>query len=236
MWEIMNAEETKRWKAKQLRYKKPIVRDLNLDKIQEGLWNIMEECENIRWYTDSDDGNDSLINALDGDEDEAYEFKMAFADLCAECERMQEDLQEEWIPNCFDTFFVAAGAGESFGGLLGWDSFEGDYFEIDGTDAWAEDEAKKKLKTMTKDELIAATRQCFKVYQSYIGLWNRYDSLKAAIDILRDQNTGFLQTIKEIEQLYEAASKEQGITAKYSTEWKEFERYTDTLPQEAWIQ
>lgn len=236
MWEIMNAEETKRWKAKQLRYKKPIVRDLNLDKIQEGLWNIMEECENIRWYTDSDDGNDSLINALDGDEDEAYEFKMAFADLCAECERMQEDLQEEWIPNCFDTFFVAAGAGENFGGLLGWDSFEGDYFGIDGTDAWAEDEAKKKLKTITKDELIAAARQCFKVYQSYIGLRSRYDSLKAAIDILRDQNTGFLQTIKEIERLYETASKEQGITAKYSTEWKEFERYADALPQETWIQ
>ena len=236
MWEIMNAEETNRWKAKQLRYKKPIVRDLNLDKIQEGLWNIMEECENIRWYTDSDDGNDSLINALDGDEDEAYEFKMAFADLCAECERMQEDLQEEWIPNCFDTFFVAAGAGENFGGLLGWDSFEGDYFGIDGTDAWAEDEAKKKLKTITKDELIAAARQCFKVYQSYIGLRSRYDSLKAAIDILRDQNTGFLQTIKEIERLYETASKEQGITAKYSTEWKEFERYADALPQEAWIQ
>lgn len=232
----MNAEETKRWKAKQLRYKKPIVRDLNLDKIQEGLWNIMEECENIRWYTDSDDGNDSLINALDGDEDEAYEFKMAFADLCAECERMQEDLQEEWIPNCFDTFFVAAGAGENFGGLLGWDSFEGDYFGIDGTDAWAEDGAKKKLKTITKDELIAAARQCFKVYQSYIGLRSRYDSLKAAIDILRDQNTGFLQTIKEIERLYETASKEQGITAKYSTEWKEFERYADALPQEAWIQ
>jgi hypothetical protein len=232
----MDAEETKRWKAKQLRYKKPIVRDLNLDKIQEDLWNIMEECENIRWYTDSDDGNDSLINALAGDEDEAYEFKMAFADLCAECERMQEDLREEWIPNCFDMFFVAAGAGENSGGLLGWDSFEGDYFGIDGTDAWAEDEAKKKMKAITKDELIAAARQCFKVYQSYIGLRNRYDSLKAAIDILRDQNTGFLQTIKEIERLYEAASKEQGITAKYSTEWKEFERYTDALPQEAWIQ
>ncbi len=230
-----NQEETKRFKAKQLRYKKPICRDLNLDKIQEDLYDIIEECEEIRWYTDSEDGEDTLINALAGDEDEAYEFKMAFADLCAECERMQEDLHEEWIPNCFDIFFVAAGAGESFGGLLGWDSFEGDYFGIDGTDAWAEDAAKKKLKTMTKDELIAATRQCFKVYQSYIGLRNRYDSLKAAIDILRDQNTGFLQTIKEIERLYEAASKEQGITAKYSTEWKEFERYTDALPQEAWI-
>lgn len=33
----MNAEETKRWKAKQLRYKKPIVRDLNLDKVVQQL-------------------------------------------------------------------------------------------------------------------------------------------------------------------------------------------------------
>lgn len=116
--EIMNAEETKRWKAKQLRYKKPIVRDLNLDKIQEDLWNIMEECENIRWYTDSDDGNDSLINALDGDGDEAYEFKMAFADLCAECERMQEDLREEWIPNCFDIFLWLQVQGKASGDCL----------------------------------------------------------------------------------------------------------------------
>lgn len=232
----MDAEETKRWKAKQLRYKKPIVKDLNLDKITEDLYDIMEECENIRWYTDSEDSEDLLINVLDGDEDEAYEFKMAFADLCAECERMQEDLQEEWIPKCFDIFFVAAGAGKSFGELLGWDSYEGDYFGIGNMDTFAEDEAAKKLKQMTKDELITAARQCFKVYQAYIGLRNRYDSLKAAIDILRDQNTGFLQTIKEIEKLYEQAAEHQGKYAEYSEEWKEFERYANALPQEAWIQ
>lgn len=232
----MDVEETKRWKAKQLRYKKPIVKDLNLDKITEDLYDIMNECEDIRWYTDSEDGKDSLINALDGEEDEAYEFKMAFADLCADCDRMYCDLQEEWVPECFDIFFVTAGAGDSFGGLLGFDTYEGDYFGIDSMDAFAEDEAKKKMKAMTKDELIAAVRQCFKVYQSYIGLRSRYDSLKAAIDILRDKNTGVLQAVKEIEKLYEAASKEQGRTAKYSVAWKEFERYTDALPQEAWIQ
>lgn len=99
-----NSEETKRLKAKNLRYKKPIVKDLNFDKIIEDLYDIMDECENVRWYTDSDDGNDTLINALAGDEDETYEFKMAFADLCAECERMQEELREEWIPECFDIF------------------------------------------------------------------------------------------------------------------------------------
>ena len=233
---MTDAEETKRFKAKQLRYKKPIVKNLNLDFIQQDLWDIQESCEEVHWFTDSDDGEDTLINALNGDEDEAYEFKMEFADLCAECERMFEDLNEEWVPECFDIFFVSAGAGESYGGLLGFDEYEGDYFGIGCSDSWAEDETKKKLKQMTKDELIASTRQCFKVFQAYIGLRNRYDSLKAAIDILRDQNTGHIQTVKEIERLYEEASKQQDRFSEYSTDWKAFERYTDALPPEAWIQ
>lgn len=228
---MVDAEETKRNKAKNLRYKKPIAKNLNLESIKQDLWDIQEVCEDIHWFTDSDDGNDSLINALSGDEDEAYEFKMAFADLCAECERMFEDLKEEWVPDCFDIFFVAAGAGD----LLGWDSYEEDYLGIGCTSSFAEDESKEKLKRMTKDEMIAAIRQCFKIYQAYVGLRNRYDSLKAAIDILRDQNTGYLQVVREIEKLYEAAAEHQGKYAEYSKEWKEFERYTDALPPEAWI-
>lgn len=232
---MVNAEETKRIKARNLRYKKPIVKNLNLEYITQDLLDMQDECEGVRWYTDSDDGEDSLINALDGDEDEAYEFKMAFADLCAECDRMSEDLQDDWVPECFDLFFVSAGAGETQGGLLGYDEWEQDYFGIGCLDSYAEDEAKKKLKQLTKDELIAATRQCFKIYQAYIGLRNRYDSLKAAIDILKDQNTGHLQVVKEIEKLYEEAAEQQGQYAEYSKEWKEFERYTNALPPEAWI-
>lgn len=135
----------------------------------------------------------------------------------------------------FSLLFVAAGAGDQFGGLLGYDSFEGDYFGINCMDAWAEDEAKKKLKQLTKDKLIAAIRQCFRVYQSFIGLSVRYDSLKAAINILRDKNTGILQVVKEIERLYEAASSEQGIYAEYSKTWKEFDQYTESLPPETWV-
>lgn len=232
---MIDAEETKRLKAKQMRYKRPIVKNLNLDAITQDLWDIKEECEDIRWYTNSEDGTDSLINALDGDEDEAYEFKMAFADLCAECERMIIDLDDEWVPECFDIFFVSIGAGEFEGGLLGWDSFEQDYFGISCTGSFAEDEAQKKLKQMTKDNLIAAARQCFKVYHAYIGLKNRYDNLKAAIDILRDQNTGYLQVVKEIEKLYEDATKNAWSRDYWSKESREWERYTDALPQEAWI-
>lgn len=53
---MVNSKETKKHKAKQLRYKKPIAKDLNLDKINEDLWDIQETCEEIRWYTDSEDG------------------------------------------------------------------------------------------------------------------------------------------------------------------------------------
>lgn len=231
---MIDAEETKRNKAKQLRYKKPIVKNLNLDFIKQDLWDIQEACEEVRWFTDSDDGEETLVNALNGDEDEAYEFKMEFAYLCAECERMSCDLQEEWVPECFDLFFVATGAGNSYGGLLGFDEYEGDYYGIGDYTSYAEDEAWKKLKKMTKDELISATRQCFNIFQAYVGLRNRYDSLQAAIDILRDQNTGHIQTVKEIEKLYAEASKQQEW-AEYSKEWKEFERYTNALPPEAWI-
>lgn len=231
----IDVEDTKRFKAKQLRYKKPIVKDLNLWTIQQELWDIQEECEDVHWYFDTDE--ETLINALDGNEDEAYEFKMMFADLCAECERMRQDLEEEWVPDCFDRFFVAVGAGENLGGLLGYDSYEQDYFGLSCTDAWAEDESKKVLKRMTKDELIAAARQCFRIYQSFIALRHRYDCLKAAMDILRDQNTGYLQMVKRIEEVYEKADEESdGFKYQWCKEVMELDRILENMPQEAWIQ
>lgn len=232
---MTNAEETRRNKARQMRYKKPIVKNLNLDFIIQDLWDIEGECDEVRWYTDSEDGEDSLINALDGNEDEAFEFRMEFADLCAECDRMSEDLNDEWIPECFDIFFVTIGAGQDFGGILGFDSYEQDYFGIDCSDAFAENEAKKQLKRMTKDDLIAAAHQCFKVFYAYMGLRNRYDNLKSALDILRDENTGYLQVVKEIERMYEEASSDEWSRREWSKESKEWKRYTDALPPEAWV-
>lgn len=233
--ERINAEEIKRQKARNLRYKKPIVKDLNLENIRQELWDIQEECESVHWYFDTDE--DTLINALDGNEDEAYEFRMMFGDLCAECERMLEDLDEEWIPEYFDYFFVALGVGEDFGGLLGYDSYEQDYFGLSCIDAYAEDEGKKVLKRLTKEDLIAAARQCFKVYQSFIALRHRYDCLKAAIDILREQNTGYLQMVKQIDEVYEKAEKASlGFHYNFCEEIRELDRILENMPQEAWIQ
>lgn len=198
-------DSVKQRKARELRYRKPIVKYINLEFIKDDLYDISGECENVQWYIETDE--DTLINALDGNEDEAYEFKMMFADLCAECEQMREDMECEYIPEYFNSFFVAIGAGAAGGGLLGWDSYEQDYFGLSCTDSFAEQESVKKLKHLTKDQLIYGAHICFKVYHSYLGIRYRYDCLKAAMDILRDQNTGYLLMVKQIEELYEKPIK-----------------------------
>ena len=134
-------------------------------------------------------------------------------------------------------FFVMIGAGEGYGGLLGFDTYEQDCFGLDCTDAFAEDESKKALKQLTKDNLIVAARQCFRVYQSFIALRHRYDCLKAAMDILKDQNTGYLQMVQQINEIYEKAEKESfGFRNPWCKEVVQLDRFLSNLPQDAWLQ
>lgn len=231
---MTKAEETKRWKAKNLRYKKPLARGLNIDDIRNALWDISEACGEVQYYIDGDD--DTLINALDGDEDDAFEFKMMFSSLDAECNQMWDDLQNEYVPEYFDIFFAAVNKG---GEMLGYDIYEHDYYGLGCYESeLANDEAVKKLKRLTKDELVRAMQYCFRVYQSYVGLQYRYDCIKSALDILRDQNTGYLQMVRQIEELYDKAD---GDTDGFEYTWKsdayrDLDRILDNMPQEAWIQ
>lgn len=231
---LSNAEETRRSKARNLRYKKPIANGLNLDDIKNKLWDIQEECSEVEYYIDGDD--ETLLNALDGDEDDAYEFKMMFSELSAECEQMQYDLNNEYIPEYFDLFFVAVNKG---GEMFGYDTYEQDYYGLVGIESsWANEEAVKKIKSLTKDQMIEAIQYCFGIYQSYIGLTYRYDCIKSAMDILRDENTGYLKMIKQIEELYQKANDEtDGFKYCFAGETlKSFDKLLEHLPQEAWIQ
>ena len=77
-------EATKAERAKNLRYKKGIAAGFNINDIIDGLSEISGECDDIRYITEGDE--DTLIAALDGNEDEAYEFRMMFSDLDCECQ------------------------------------------------------------------------------------------------------------------------------------------------------
>ena len=54
------------------------------------------------------------------------------------------------------------------------------------------------------------------------------------MDILRDQNTGYLQMVRQIEEMYNKLHAEGYY--EYSKAYLEFEQFTENLPQEAWLQ
>lgn len=161
---------------------------------------------------------------------------MMFSELSAECEQMRYDLEHEYVPEYFDLFFAAINKN---GEMLGYDTYEHDYYGLVSFESrLANEEAVKKMKVLTKNQLIEAMQYCFGVYQAYIGLTYRYDCIKAAMDILRDENTGYIKMVKQIEELYEKSNEE---TEGFKYCWrgdtlKNFDRLIENMPQEAWIQ
>lgn len=230
----MTAAEMKAYKAKQLRYKKPIVRGLNVDTIQSELWDMISACEDIHWY---DNDEESLVNALDGDEDEAYEFKIAFSDLEAELDQFQEDLDSEYITPYFDVLFPAVKARYA-GGYLGYDQYEGDYYGLEPYEyAFAESEAAKKIMSLTKKEILEAVGQCLKIAYQYMAIRYRYDCMDAAIEILRGENMERIKIIKGIEDQYLIAEKSSdGFKWEYDKEVAKLDRMLQEVPQEYWVQ
>lgn len=229
----MTGLEIKAQKAKQLRYKKPIAKELNLEAIKLDLWDMQDKCSDIHWY---DGDEESLVNALDGDEDDAYEFKMAFSDLEAGLERFREDLDEAYVTDYFDTLFPAVGAGFNEG-YLGYDSYEGDYFGIAPYEyQYAEEEAAKKMMTLTKKELLEVVGICLKVAHQYMAIRYRFNCLDAAIETLRGANMDKIKAVKGVEELYEIAEKKSmHFEFRNTKEEYELDKQLEDIPQEYWV-
>lgn len=229
----MTAEEKKQLKAKNLRYKKPIAQYMSLDFIRESVWDMQEVITDVQWFIE-DEAN--LVNAMNGDEDDAYEFKMAFSDLAAELQQFEEDLNDEWIPECFDDLFPAAGA-DFFGGFLGYDAYEHDYFGLSPYEYnWAEQEAEKRICRLTKKDLLEAVGACLKVYSSFVALRYRYDCLEASLKIIQEKNIEGLKMVKAIEEQYEKAEQESNhFEYRWGNEVRKLDGMLDNIPQEYWL-
>ena len=96
----------------------------------------------------------------------------------------------------------------------------------------AQRECAKRLLNHTKAEIVEAYSICFRVAINYMALKSRYDGLKSYIDILNGANTGYLATIKRIEELYDR------MTADYPKyeDRVEFDRLCNNMPPEVWLQ
>lgn len=223
--------EERKAQARAKRYKKPMLKDLNMEVIREFLWEAGEAASEIAYMETNEE---ALVDALGGDEEEAFEFRAAFSALSADMEQFASDLDERWIPDCFDDFFC--GIGGDGGVMLGYDEMDNDYFGFDSP--WEEElariEAGKRLMRMTKAELIDAAGTCLRVALSYVALRSRYEDLRGSIDILRAQNEGLFSTFKRLEEIYNIAERE-GFNEWGKATVNEWEQLISILPAECWL-
>ena len=223
--------KTKAEQARNLRFKKGIAQGFNLSEIQDELYEISNQCADIRWIAEGDE--DTLIAALDGNEEDAYEFRMMFSDLDYECEQISTLLNEEHVTEYFDDFFCRVAGGCM--NVLGYDTYEEDYYLLTSYEAkLAQNESEKRLMRLTKQELLKAAEQCFGIASAFLNVRYKFDYLKATFDIIREENTSYLETIKGIENAYEKAAAQD--FSLYGKETREFERLVAELPPRAWIE
>jgi hypothetical protein len=216
-------------KARELRYKRPALASMGWEFIRNEITEIEGACDEVHWYFE-DDG-DNLVAALDGDEDEAYEFKMAFSDLEAKCGLLNEAIEENGydIDEYFDDCTVAL-IGNRYN-TLGYDGEEEDYFALTSYETeLAQTESGKRVCRWTKAEMLSKIGQCMGILLAYYDLRQSYDYLKATMDILRNENVSILKVVKEIEAAYERATEDQ-----WSSD-AEYKALLAALPERVWIE
>lgn len=219
-------------KARAMMYKKAALAELNIETIRNNLYDIGSECSEIEYFMSDEE---SLIAALDGDEEQEYEFKMMFCDLSAESEQLLVALDEWCVIEHFNDFFVGIMTnGYDCYKVIGFDSYEEDYFALTRYETdWAKNESAKRLKRLTKDELLSTCGQCFGIAMSYINVKFKYEHLKATFDILKGENGAVLRAVKDIERLYDDVF--DGDYKNYETENK-FDNYVSCLPDRIWVE
>lgn len=216
-------------KARALRWKKPLVQELNLDEIRAQLSDMDQDCSNVRWYLGQQvDDLDELLG-----EDDAGEFKASFTALAWDIERILEQFNDIWVPDYFDDFLAAVHPeGHD---LYGYDSYEDDYFRLDTYESeYACQQASDRIQRRTKKEIIDCAHVVIGIICQFVSVKYRFDSLSAAFDVLTERAEKTLQAAREIETLYEAAERE-GFE-EYREATRSFDRLLRELPDRYWLE
>lgn len=220
--DFRTSEDKKREIARARRFKKPAVKGLTLDEMQEMLSEITEASEEIAYAAQ----DDKVLEDALGCTDDVEEFKAAFAMLYCDAQQLSEDLYDEVTQEDLDDWLVVMKPGQ----LTGYDEYECDYFGLDNMESeWAVNESEKRIMRYTKKEIIQSVRRAMKVAICSISLKSRFDDLKCTLDILRDKNEGVLELSKAIEREYEKAE----LNGWSGT--RKLDELLEQLPMECWV-
>lgn len=221
---------TKAERAKNLRYKKAALASLSYESMSDELYEISSACGDIQYFMSDDE---SLVAALDGDEDDAFEFRMMFSDLSAKCDQLDEAIRDSGVQEHFDDFMVGL-LGNKYH-AIGYDSVEEDFYGLTSFEGeLAQTESGKRIMTLTKANILSVAGQCLGAALAFLDVRYSYDYLKATFDVLKDQNVAFLQAIKDIEAAYSDAAAED--FNPYCSRTRIFDRLVSALPDQSWLE
>lgn len=215
-------------RCRNLRYKRPALASMGHQAMLEELEVISEECDEVA-YTVGD--MSALIDAFDGEEEEALEFRLAFSDLSAKADDLLGHVQ--YIdPQEYDDCTVAL-IGRRYQ-MVGYDGEEEDYFSLTGYERnLAETESGKRMMRRTKKDMISTVGHCIGVLLAFLDLRQQYDYLKATMDIIADENRSILRQVREIEAAYEKVGGKQYPDRQ---DVEAFDRMTALLPERMWVE
>ena len=236
----MNRKLSKAEQCRSLMYKRSMVNELNYFEINESLMDMTEVCSNIHYAFDDDE---TLINAFDGNEDQAHEFIMTFSDLDSEVERLYESFEEmyryEDDPERKFNDMTVSLIGEWFK-LLGFDSYRNDYFSFDNpiSEEVAADESRKRIMRKTKKEILDEIGLTMALIIRYIDIKSRFECMRATIDIFQNKNIAVLGVLKDINDKYRGLFDKSGeLDDRHKgKEIREFDKIVGELPEKYWIE
>lgn len=230
---------TKAEQCRNLMYKQSAVARLNYSEICDLLYDMTSMCCDIK-YAEQDD--DTLINAFDGNEDEAHEFILQFSDLEYDIENLQNQFDEMFgysddPERDFNDVTVAL-IGKWFS-LLGFDECRGDYFELDSEyfEERGTEESQKRVMRKTKKEMLESIGLTMAFLLKFADVEYRYRTMEATFNIFRDENIRMLKTVKEIDEKYKDLFDEHGKLDKYRyKQIREFDKLVGELPDKYWVE
>lgn len=218
-------------KARAMRFKKSTLDSMSFENIISEIYDIAEICSDVQYTLDTVD-EDAILESLDGDDEELFEFKMAFSDLSAMCDEFTDSLRGKESELFDDTLVALVGRRVN---LVGYDSVQEDYYSLgEYEQELATTASGERLMRLTKKDMLAEIGRNMSLFIGYLDLRQRYDYLKATMDILNGEVRAMQQAMEQIELLYEEAAKEN--FSPYSRATKRFDEMAARLPERMWLE
>ena len=218
--------------ARDTRWKLPSLNRLGFAEMWSEIEKIQSELYEMRYFVE--DGDETFMNAMDGDSEEEWEFRMAFSELEGEADEIAESFQNwdnnfvylmtskeraEMAENGIDytscrlyddcTVALMSGKRKFNFGVMGYDTEESDFFGLDdGESEAAARQAEKRLLRLTKEKLVDTVGQAVSIMLKFYEFLLRYQLMTQTFEQIRGANLSILKLMKDIDAEYEIIAAE----------------------------